>query len=261
MPDQLLSARQRPHAFRAPPKSCCGSPGVLIAIPAIALVILLNYDWNKARPWLNAKTSDAIGRPFAIRGDLSLKWEKPATAMTGTAATWRDHIPWPHLIANDVHVSNPAGMPERDMASVNQLSFSLNPFALLHHTIVIPVLRFEAPAVDLLRHADGANNWTFHHEDKPSPWTLDLERVVFTKGVVHFADAIEKADITADVDTIDADPTVRHQLETARHLPRRAGRPAAARPARCCRSSSRARPSRCWPNSTWAPPTSAPKAR
>jgi uncharacterized protein involved in outer membrane biogenesis len=177
--------------------------GLLIAIPAIALVVLLNYDWNKARPWLNAKTSEAIGRPFAINGDLSLKWEKQA--LPGDA-TWRDHIPWPHLIANDVHVSNPAGMPKRDMASVKQLSFSLSPFALLRHTIVVPELRFEGPAVDLLRNADGANNWTFHHEEKPSPWTLDLERVVFTKGVIHLADAVEKADITADVDTIDNDP-------------------------------------------------------
>ncbi|MDQ2988234.1 MAG: AsmA family protein, partial [Pseudomonadota bacterium] len=176
--------------------------GLLIAIPAIALVILLNYDWNKARPWLNAKTSEAIGRPFAINGDLSLKWEKQP--LPGQS-TWRDHIPWPHLIANDVHVSNPAGMPARDMASVSQLSFSLNPFALLRHTIVVPELRFAAPAVDLLRNADGANNWTFHHQEKPSPWTLDLERVVFTKGVIHLADAIEKADITADVDTVDND--------------------------------------------------------
>jgi uncharacterized protein involved in outer membrane biogenesis len=179
----------------------------LVAIPAIALVILLNYDWNKARPWLNAKTSEAIGRPFAINGDLSLKWEKPAAAINGRDATWRDHIPWPHLIANDVHISNPAGMPARDMASVRQLSFSLNPFSLLHKQIVIPVLRFEAPAVDLVRNADGANNWSFHHQDKPSPWTLDLERVVFTKGVVHLADAVEKADVTADVDTINADPS------------------------------------------------------
>ena len=177
--------------------------GLLVAIPAVALVILLNYDWNKARPWLNAKTSEAIGRPFAVNGDLSLQWEKPA-ATTGRDATWRDHIPWPHLIANDVYVGNPAGMPARAMASVGQLSFSLNPFALLQHTIAIPVLRFQQPKVDLLRNLDGANNWTFAPTHQPSTWTLDLERVVLTKGVVHLADAIEKADITADIDTIDA---------------------------------------------------------
>ncbi|MES2757014.1 MAG: AsmA family protein [Pseudomonadota bacterium] len=177
--------------------------GVLVVIPVVALVILLNYDWNKARPWLNAKASEAIGRPFAINGDLSLQWEKPAARIAGQDSTWRDQIPWPHLIANDVHVSNPAGMPARDTASVSQLSFSLNPFSLLHQTIAIPVLRFETPKIDLLRNADGANNWTFERDDKKSPWKLDLERVVFTKGVVHLADAIEKADITADVDTID----------------------------------------------------------
>jgi uncharacterized protein involved in outer membrane biogenesis len=181
--------------------------GLLVAIAALALVIVLNYDWNKARPWLNARTSEAIGRPFTINGDLSLQWEKPAAPTAGRDSSWRDHMPWPHLIANDVHISNPAGMPARDMASVGQLSFSLNPFALLNHTIAIPVLRFEAPAVELLRNADGANNWTFHHQEKPSPWTLDLARVVFAKGVVHLADAVEKADITADVDTINADPT------------------------------------------------------
>jgi uncharacterized protein involved in outer membrane biogenesis len=178
---------------------------VLVAVPAVALVILLNYDWNQARPWLNAKTSEAIGRPFNIAGTLALSWEKPSSAMREHDQTWHDLIPWPHLVANDVHVSNPAGMDGR-MASVKQLSFSLNPLALLDKRIAIPVLRFEAPAVELLRGADGANNWTFRHEDKPSPWKLDLERVVFTKGVVRYRDALKKADVTADVDVIETDP-------------------------------------------------------
>jgi uncharacterized protein involved in outer membrane biogenesis len=183
-----------------------GLVAVLLAIPAIALAVLLTYDWNKARPWLNAKTSEAIGRPFAIRGNLSLQWEKPANAIAEHERIWRDFIPWPHLIANDVHVGNPPGMPARDMASVRQFSFSLNPFGLLHHTIAIPVLRFDAPAVELLRSADGSNNWTFKQENRPSPWKLDLERVVLSKGVLHLSDAVEKADVTANVDTINADP-------------------------------------------------------
>jgi uncharacterized protein involved in outer membrane biogenesis len=188
-------------------KIVLGVLGVLIAIPCIALVILLTYDWNKARPWINAKTSEAIARPFAIQGNLALKWEKPADVIAGPNRTWRDHIPWPHLIANDVHVGNPSGMPAGDMASVRQFSFSLNPFSLLHKLIAIPVLRFDTPDIELLRNADGVNNWTFKPSDKPSPWKLDLERIVFSKGRVHLKDAIEKADITADVDTLDQDPT------------------------------------------------------
>ena len=178
---------------------------ILIAIPAIALVILLTYDWNKARPWLNAKTSEAIGREFEIKGDLSLTWEKQA--MAARDKSWRDWIPWPHLVAKDVRVGNPDGMEQANMAHVDQFSFSLNPLALLDKRIVVPVLRFEAPNVDLVRLKDGKNNWTFKHADKPSPWRLDLERIVFTKGVIRYRDAIEKADITAEVDLLDRDPT------------------------------------------------------
>ena len=180
--------------------------GVLVAIPAIALVILLTYDWNKARPWLNARTSEAIGRPFEIAGDLSLSWERPAGKMAERNRTWRDFIPWPHLVANDVHVGNPTGMPAGDMASVRQFSFSLDPLALLDKRIAIPLLQFQAPVVSLQRNSDGKNNWTFKKEEKKSPWVLDLERVVFTKGIVYYKDAIQKADVRADVDTLEGDP-------------------------------------------------------
>jgi uncharacterized protein involved in outer membrane biogenesis len=173
---------------------------VLVAIPAIALAILLTYDWNKARPWLNARTSEAIGRPFNIAGDLSLTWEK--AALSERDRSWHDWIPWPHLVAKDVHVGNPTGMAG-DMASVSQFSFSLSPFALLDKRINIPLLQFQQPKVELIRSADGKNNWTFKQKDQPSPWKMDIERIVFTKGVVHVKDAIEKADITADVDVLD----------------------------------------------------------
>ena len=175
----------------------------LVAIVAIALIILLTYDWNRARPWLNAKASEAIGRPFKIAGDLSLTWEKAALAERDRS--WHDWIPWPHLVAKDVHVGNPTGTAG-DMASVSQFSFSLNPLALLDKSINIPTLQFQQPNVQLIRTADGKNNWTFKHEDKPSPWKMDIERIVFTKGVVHYKDAIEKADITADVDVLDNNP-------------------------------------------------------
>ena len=209
MPDTTAPASapatSRKHGLPRIAKVLLGIVAALVAIIAIALVVLLNYDWNKARPWLNAKASDAMGRPFAIRGDLSLKWEKP-DAVTGRSASWRDHIPWPHLIARDVHVSNPPYMPARDTASVSQLSFSLNPFALLHKTISVPLLQFQAPSIDLIRKADGSNNWTFHHDQKKSPWTLDLERVVFAKGVVRYEDEIQKIKVKADVDTVQNDP-------------------------------------------------------
>ena len=178
--------------------------GTLIAVPAVALIVLLNYDWNRARPWLSEKTSEAIGRPFSINGNLALTWERQI--VPERERSWRDRLPWPHLVARDVHLGNPAGCMPAEMASVGEFSFSLNPFALLSKEISIPVLRFASPTVLLQRGEDGKNNWTFEKKDKPSPWRLDLQRVVFTKGTVHYKDTLAKAEATAELDTINADP-------------------------------------------------------
>ena len=141
----------------------------LIVVPAILLIALLNFDWNRAKPWLNARTSEALGRPFAIVGDLSLTWESQIAKSTEPNEGWRSIIPWPHLVAQDIHIGNPLDIKATapvDMASIKQFSFSLNPLALLKKKITIPVLRFESPAVSLLRGADGKNNWTFKNDDK-----------------------------------------------------------------------------------------------
>jgi hypothetical protein len=205
MPEKNTVAGGRKPLTRAS-KIILGVLGVLVALPSIALIFLLSFNWDKARPWLNARVSDALDRPFAIVGHLAVQWERPADRIAPGYRSWRDYIPWPHLIANDVHVGNPQGMPARDMASVRQFSFSLNPFALLGRTIAIPVLQFDSPQVELLRTDATHNNWTFRQQDRPSRWKLDLERVVFSKGVVHVIDAVTKSDITADVDTLSSDP-------------------------------------------------------
>lgn len=207
MPDTSTPQRSaaRPHRGRRK-KILLSAIGILIAIPVIAVIFILTFDWNKARPWLNAKVSEAIERPFAIRGNLNVEWEIPARKMAPGDRNLRDWIPWPHLIANDVHVGNPAHMQQADMAAVKQFSFSLNPLGLLHHTIGIPVLRFDAPRVDLVRTDATHYNWVYKKEEKESKWKLDLERIVLTDGVVRFVDAVTKADVTANVRTLANDP-------------------------------------------------------
>ena len=195
----------KPHNGRRK-KIILSAIGILVAIPVIAVIFILTFDWNKARPWLNAKVSEAIERPFAIRGNLNVEWEIPARSMAPGDRNLRDWIPWPHLIANDVHVGNPAHMKQADMAAVKQFSFSLNPLGLLHHTIGIPVLRFDAPRVDLVRTDASHYNWVYKKEEKESKWKLDLERVVLTDGVMRFVDAVTKADVTANVRTLANDP-------------------------------------------------------
>lgn len=207
MPDTTTPEQHavKPHDGRRK-KILLSVIGVLVAIPVIAVIFILTFDWNKARPWLNAKVSEAIERPFAIRGNLAVQWEIPARRMAPGDRHLRDWLPWPHLIANDVHVGNPANMQQADMASVRQFSFSLNPFGLLHRTIGIPVLRFDAPRVDLVRTDNEHYNWVYKKKEEESKWKLDLERIVLTDGVVRVVDAVTKANVTAHVRTLDKDP-------------------------------------------------------
>ncbi|SDA76579.1 hypothetical protein SAMN03159300_109144 [Janthinobacterium sp. 344] len=178
---------------------------VLVAVPVAAAITLLNMDWNRAKPWLNGRASEALGRPFAIAGDLSLTWQQPATA--AGSKTWRDSLPWPHLQAQDVRLGNPDAMAQTDgepaqLATVSQLAFSLNPLALLEKKIIIPELRFDTPQIRLLRSKDGRNNWTFEKQDQASPWQLELQSVVFSKGTVYLTDGVTQTAMRADVDTL-----------------------------------------------------------
>jgi len=102
-----------------------------------------------------------------------------------------------------------------DLASIKQFAFSLNPLVLLEKQIAIPILHFESPVVSFLRGADGRNNWTFKKDDEPSSWQLKLQDIFITKGNIHLTDAIKHADVTAYIDTLNADPVygVKWQLQ------------------------------------------------
>lgn len=99
---------QRMHEFHRRTKIALAVAAGLIAVLAVALVVLLNFGWNRAKPWLNARASEALGRPFTIAGDLSLSWEKQATGTAEQDRGWRGLIPWPHLVAQDIHIRNPS---------------------------------------------------------------------------------------------------------------------------------------------------------
>lgn len=173
----------------------------VLAIPACAVLALSVADWNRARPWLGDKIGAALGRPLTIAGDLTLHWRQPDG---NTGRGWRAALPWPHLQAQDVRMGNPKGIgqPLQASASARQVSFALDPLALLGKQVTIPQLRFEQPVLHLLHSADGRNNWTFTQQHPDSPWHVDIQGVVFGKGTAYFNDIDGKAQVRADVDPL-----------------------------------------------------------
>lgn len=180
-------------------KITIGIVGGLALVVLVIGVFIATFDWNRAKPMINERASAAIGRPFAINGDLSVKWEREP-AENG----WRSWVPWPHIIANDISVGNAPWAKAPQFATLKRGEFSLAPLPLLRQRVVIRRIQLTEPAADLERLADGRANWVFTLPEtgEPSPWVLDINEIGFDKGRVGYVDEILKADLTVLVDPL-----------------------------------------------------------
>ncbi|KVO55672.1 AsmA family protein [Burkholderia stagnalis] len=173
---------------------------VVVALTIAALfVFVVTFDWNRARPWVDDKVSDAIGRPFAINGDLRVEWRRPASEQG-----WRAWVPWPRFSARNVTIANTDWARTQHFATLDAISFEVEALPLIARRIVIPAIDLVNPSVDLERLADGRDNWTFRlrKPDHPGKWTLDLHDIAFTTGKLRYYDQQKQFDLSGVIDTL-----------------------------------------------------------
>ncbi|NKJ19540.1 AsmA family protein [Dyella sp. SG609] len=167
-----------------------------VALLALAVLIIATYDWNRLKPTINDKVSQAVGRPFVIQGDLSVAWRRePGESGLGG---W---IPWPELIARDIRIANPEWAKQPQFAQLDAVRVRVSPLPLLAHRIVIPSVQLEHPVVDLERQAPDQANWdfAFGKSDEPSSWKMDLRAIGFDRGQIGYDDAVSKVKLQVDV--------------------------------------------------------------
>ncbi|MDE1184180.1 AsmA family protein [Paraburkholderia sp.] len=171
---------------------------IVILIVALA-VFIYTFDWNRARPWVNDKVSQAIGRQFAITGDLKVGWRHPV-GETG----WKSWVPWPRFSAANIVVANPDWTKRPHFATLDEIDFQVEVLPLLAHDIVIPAINLVNPSVDLEKTLDDRNNWTFKMQSSstPSEWKLTLHDIQFAKGYVAYTDAKLKTNMEGSIDTL-----------------------------------------------------------
>ena len=165
--------------------------GVLLALIIIAILFVAFFDWNRARPWLDNKVGTAIGRPFAINGDLTVHWSRNADE--GGLSAW---VPWPRFTARDITVANPPWATRKQFATLQAVRFSLSPLGLIVHDIHIPSLKLVGPDIDIERDKQGRNTWTFASGNSPGGWKLDIDDVILDRGTLRIDDA--KLDLHLD---------------------------------------------------------------
>src|SRR5690606_5819352 len=171
---------------------------LVLAVAALAVVIAF-FDWNQLKPTVNERVSAAIGRPFAINGDLDVQWRRPAQERC-----WRRWVPWPHISIQDHTIANAEWAHAPHLATLQRAEFSLSPLPLLARHVVIRQIQLTGPAVNLQRLKDGRANWEFTlpESGEPSPWVMDIDQIGFDQGQVKYQDEVLRADLTAQIDPL-----------------------------------------------------------
>ncbi|OXS22354.1 AsmA family protein [Pseudomonas fluorescens] len=177
----------------------CASFVVLIAAVVLFLVF---FDWNRIKPPLNAKVSEELHRPFAINGNLAVKWQREPDE-----GGWRAWVPWPHVIAEDLTLGNPDWSKKPQMVTLKKVELRISPLALLAQRVVIPRIDLTEPSAELQRLADGRANWTFTFDPKdpdaePSNWVVDIGAIGFDKGHVTLDDQTLKTQLDVIIDLL-----------------------------------------------------------
>jgi uncharacterized protein involved in outer membrane biogenesis len=220
--------------------------GVAVSVLLVLALLVALIDWNRAKPWVNDKVSEATGRHFAIQGDLSARWTWPQPLDEG----WRRWIPGVTLQAENLTMGNPEGFTppfRRDaskagarepadlldastMARIGSATASVRLWPLLGQYLSIDTVTLTGPQVALARTAEGANNWTFERKDGPrSNWRFDVDRLIVKEGVLGYADAMKDLDLLARIDTTEPTAPGRSAaMASARPAPATPSAPAAS---------------------------------
>lgn len=141
-----------------------GAGATLLGLVVLLIIVLaLITDLNPARPWINRTVSAVIDRPFAINGDLTLRW-------TRDVANVHYRFPRPQISAADIVIGNPEWLvkqqkQDKQFGKIGKVTAVLDPLPLFGRTVVLPLLEIDAAHISLERKQNGQNNWTFGKDD------------------------------------------------------------------------------------------------
>lgn len=182
------------------PKIAKWTGGIILVLIVLLVVFVALFDWNRLKPFINDKVTQAIGRPFAINGDLSVAWEREHDS-----GFWGSLVPSPVFTARNITVANPEWAKQPKFARLDALKFRLSTLPLLAHRIIVPSLRLVQPSIDLERDKKGQATWNFKLPESngaKSAWSLDLHSIGFDQGSVSLDDALNRAQVKVTIEPL-----------------------------------------------------------
>ena len=115
---------------------------VLVLGIAALLLIPLFVDVEQYKPEIEKRVSSAVGRPFAIKGQLKLSL-----------------FPWAGVAFSDLHLGSPPGYAEKEFLFVKSFDVRMKLLPLLSKDIQVQRFVIEGPKIVLEKDKAGRGNW------------------------------------------------------------------------------------------------------
>ena len=168
----------------------------LVALVVTAVVVISTFvGWNALKDPLASAVSGALGRTFAINGDLDVDLGRIT-----------------RIRMTDVVLENAewAKKPE-NMVEFDALDVGIDVIRLLSGAIVLDTLRIDRPQIDLAKNKEGEANWQFgppqaeEEAEKPAErQKLPIVRAIaINDGALHYDDAQSGNDIRLTLATLE----------------------------------------------------------
>src|SRR4029434_1751224 len=167
--------------------------GIALGLLIVGIVILvLVFDWNWIKGYVEREASKALGRTVVIEGDLSVK------------------LSWLPLVRIDhVRIANASWSPEPSMLTLQRLVFRLDLREFLHGRLVLPTVELVEPVLRLETSEQGQPNWIFGPDrpaqDSPTPLALpSIGEVSLREGRVTYLDYSSHTEMAATLAEVHA---------------------------------------------------------
>jgi uncharacterized protein involved in outer membrane biogenesis len=167
----------------------------VVALAAIALVVLLLFDWNWLKEPIEDRVSAELGREVEIAGDLDV-----------------DLSLHPRITVTDVRLANPPWASDEPMLALARAEAVLDLRALIDGEVRLPEVSITEPVLRLETRPDGPPNWEFPTEEPAGePTVPHIGRLRIADAAVHYLDhgsgqSVDAAltEVTGSTDSPDA---------------------------------------------------------
>jgi uncharacterized protein involved in outer membrane biogenesis len=158
--------------------------GIVIAAFLIAAIITLYFlDWNQMRGPISRYASQRYGRPVRIEGALNVDLFRRQ----------------PHVSLGGLFVENPPWAMQPQALRIKQTDVEFRLWPALFGNLVLPLVSFDRPEIQVVRMSDGRTNWDGKN-DGGKGWNIPpIQRFLVHDGHVEIDDAVRQLKFTATI--------------------------------------------------------------